>query len=108
MATVASSCLSMATALFIAVIASVVSSLLTELMTSMNCSPPSAASLFLSMTKDTFWKPKTPLGSFSTVYLPLASCASVVNMFAASTLPVSSAWYWTPRASWRNLALSMP
>ena len=60
------------------------------------------------MTKDTFWKPKTPLGSFSTVYLPLASCASVVKMFAASTLPVSSAWYWTPRASWRNLALSMP
>ena len=34
------------------------------------------------MTKATFWKPKTPLGSLSTVYLPLASCASVVNTFA--------------------------
>ena len=35
------------------------------------------------MTKATFWKPKIPFGSSSTVYLPLASCASVENTFAA-------------------------
>src|SRR5205085_3630373 len=55
-------CLSIATALFIAMMAGVVSSALTWLMMFMNCCPPSSLSFLVLMTRAMFWKPKMCLG----------------------------------------------
>jgi len=70
-------CLLSATALFMAMMACVVSSLLILSATLRACGH--ALRLFLFMTRAMFWKPKMFFGSLSTVYLPLASCGSVVE-----------------------------
>ena len=89
LATAEAGFLSIATALFIAIIARTVRSALTLLTVEVKFEPFSATS-FLLRTGATYWKPNMFRGSCSTTYLVEISCGSVVKIAAASTFFWSS------------------